>query len=572
MVSESEIFIRPSVQAVLPYIVLNGVRARSGIPDDNVHTIITLSDLFASMSPSTLSMHLSTLRRDIMTHCIEYTLRQPLQIYDATTNDLTGISEYKLSFQRAPPNTNDLTLRLANFSTVLTFLDTALFPHFPPTERKSFLLSLCAPIRTSILNHLLLPNLPSSLATLPDFLKLTKQAVRVENEIVVKMLGDNGTDRSIKSWVDSVGLHYERKRRADILSKARTIAVSPPEDNTTFRVEVPLIIEEKVIPIQVDDEPVEPNGKANGISTNGKDSVPGEEDAWGFEDETPSKNDESPTDGWGFDDDLAPEPSPEEPTLPPAPEPVPARPQPTEQSEESDPGDAWGWDDDTVTAEAEDSSAWDDPWDEKPSAPPLIPPSPAPKQAKGLEKRFASKSVPNSPIVTQPPQTISVPAPTSPPRPTTQSQHPPRAAPILKPVQVTESYVVSERTKELLQLVEDVLREGAELVSSGLLAATGSPGSVIMQTAPMALELFRALVPVTNSVLLKQSAKEPMRFSNDCTYIGQELRRIVTSLTGPKVAARDKLEEGLERLKTLAESWFEETIVSLLCHTAHKLV
>ena len=79
----------------------------------------------------------------------------------------------------------------------------------------------------------------------------------------------------------------------------------------------------------------------------------------------------------------------------------------------------------------------------------------------------------------------------------------------------------------------------------------------------MALELFRALVPVVNGAV-KQSPKESMRFSNDCLYVGQELTRIVGGLRGPprEAGTRDKLEDGLEKVKLLAESWFEDAIVS----------
>ena len=233
-----------------------------------------------------------------------------------------------------------------------------------------------------------------------------------------------------------------------------------------------------------------------------------------------------------------------------------------EPAEEDD--DPWGWNnnDDAEPAEAEDGSAWDDAWDEKPAArappPEPVPAGSAPRQAKGLEKRFGGKSVPQSPMPPPPPAPVPIP----PPQPVPAApKNPPAAPPPPKPVQVTESYVVSGKTKELLQLVEDVLREGAELVASGILKPTtsGSPGSVIMQAAPMALELFRALVPVTNAALLKQSAKEPMKLSNDCLYVETELRRIIAALSE---AERDKLEQGRERLRVLADSWFEDAIVS----------
>ena len=94
VVSASEVTVRPHVQAVLPRRLVNGVWVRSMLPQDNIDTVIRLPELLTSMSPSALSMHLSTLRRDITAHCVEYVLRQPVQIYQTSTTDLMGSSEY----------------------------------------------------------------------------------------------------------------------------------------------------------------------------------------------------------------------------------------------------------------------------------------------------------------------------------------------------------------------------------------------------------------------------------------------------------------------------------------------
>ena len=74
----------------------------------------------------------------------------------------------------------------------------------------------------------------------------------------------------------------------------------------------------------------------------------------------------------------------------------------------------------------------------------------------------------------------------------------------------------------------------------------------------MALELLRTLMPVTDVAVSKQSA-ETMKFSIDCLYVGKELGRIVEGLSG---FSQDKLEEGLERLRVLEDSSFEDVIVS----------
>ncbi|KAH9893391.1 hypothetical protein C8Q73DRAFT_746134 [Cubamyces lactineus] len=540
VISASEVIVRPLVQVP---------QAASTFP---------LASIIASIAPTALATHISTLRRDILTHCVEYVVKQPITIQEMTSTQISGPTEHKLSLYPAPPQDTDLILRLERLTSVMRFLMEHLFPHLPPPERRSLSLSLSTPTRTAILNHLLLPHLPSSLSKLSEYLLLAKRAVQAEDEIVIQMLGDTSGERSVAAWVDNVGSHYERKRRAEILDKARVIVVRAHDENSSFRVEAPLILEEMGSPAPAADNPPATNGAdkvyhANG-NTNGEAELEAAENAWDFEDETPIQSEESSTDGWGFDDEIPSEEPAVEEVPPPSAE--PDHPEPTEESTgDEDVEDAWGWNDDTSpttgNGDTLEESAWDDAWDEKPSEPePAASAVPAPKPAKGLQK--FSKSTPSTP---------TIPAPKSPfaPQQSTLQSMPATVPPVPpKPVQIAESFLVSGRTKELLQLVEDVLREGAELVSSGVLKS--SSGDIIMQAAPMALELFRALVPVVNATLLEQSAKEPMRFSNDCRFVGRELQDIVSQLNGPKATARDKLEEGLESLKVLANSWFEDTI------------
>ncbi|KAI0831808.1 hypothetical protein BC628DRAFT_1349864 [Trametes gibbosa] len=551
VVTATEVVVRPMVQA------------------PNSTSTFPLSAVISSLSPSVLSTHITTLRRDIIAYCVDYVLKQPVTTHQTGTTDISGPTEHKLSLYPAPPGEEDLSFRVERLTTVMTFLADHLFPHFPEPERRSLPLSLATPTHSAILNHLLLPHLPSSLQNLPDYLKLTKRAVRAEDEIIVKMLGDTTGDRSVKAWVDGVGLHYERKRRAEILDKARSIVVSPPDDSSSFRVEVPLVLEEPTPLLPSEDKVHAKNGTANGHTTNGAMEVTVEdgeaEEAWGFEDDTPIQSEESSSNGWDFEDDVETEAEPAatvEVSQPPKPELGPV------VNEEDDP---WGWNSDSSPAtgiedEVPEESAWDDAWDENPSESEqksvILSPVIVPKPARGLQK-FA-KSVPNSPALPPPKSPTTQPFLTP---QLTAMKSPPPPSPVFpapaKPVQVTESFLVSGRTKDLLQLVEDVLREGADLVSSGILTsyASGSPGSVVLQAAPMSLELFRALIPVVNATILQQSAKEPMRFSNDCRFVGQELQRIVGKLSGPKAAVRDKLDEGLEMLKLLADSWFEDAVI-----------
>ncbi|KAI0352169.1 hypothetical protein OH77DRAFT_1523623 [Trametes cingulata] len=555
IVTASEVNVRPHVQ----------------VPQSTA--AFPLSSIIASMSSSALSSHVTTLRRDIITHCIEYVLKQPVTISQNHPADISGPVEHKLSLYPAPPQEEDLDIRLDRLREVMTFLVDHLFPHFPPAERRTLSLSLCTPIRTAILNNVLLPHLPSSLARLLAFHKLAKRAAQTEDDVVVKLLGDTSGERSVKAWVDGVGQHFARRKRAEILDRARLIVISPQDDSTSFRVEVPLVLEEAVPPSSVDAKAPETNGAAKELSTNGSatnESItdaaePQEaENGWDFEDDTPSQSEES-ANGWDFEDDL--EPAPE--ALPEAEAPPPREPEGSEPAEEGAEveveDDPWGWTDDssptTGDGEAPEESAWDDAWDEKPSEPEptALAPISVPKPAKGLQK--FSKSAPSTPAL-PPPVTPTIAPPLTPqPAALKPASQPPAPVPV-KPVKVTESFLVSGRTKQLLQLVEDVLREGAEFVTSGILDSSVSAASagIIVQAAPMALELYCALTPVVNAALLQQSAKEPMRFSNDCRFVGQELQHIVTKLSGPKAVAREQLQEGLATLNVLADSWFEDAV------------
>lgn len=128
--------------------------------------------------------------------------------------------------------------------------------------------------------------------------------------------------------------------------------------------------------------------------------------------------------------------------------------------------------------------------------------------------------------------------------------------------------MVSRRAKELMQHVEGILQEGVDLALSMILSASSSSnspsGSILVQAAPLTLELFRAIYPVRSGSALANSPKQSMRFSNDCLYLSTEVDRIVDHLHTAVFRVRENLEDCRDRLKLLGDSWFEETIVSVL--------
>ncbi|GBE89597.1 hypothetical protein BKA93DRAFT_723614 [Sparassis latifolia] len=532
-VSASEIIICPSIQ----------VRQSE--------TILSLASILSALSVASLTAQLTSLRRDLSALYIEHLMKQPVAVVVTSVKDVTGTLEHKLTMFPSPPDSASPTSRLENLSVVLTFLNTHLFPYLPEAELTAFPYSLCKPIKTAVLTHLLVPSLPSSIGKLPNFLNLTRQAVAFEDEYIGLILGDHSGDRDVKAWVSTVGSHYERKRRVEILESARITILHPEDESRTFHVDLTITSEPESTAAPTVPEPPR---KAQPQAIEEESEV-----AWGFED-GPVHNDDTSAgeeNGWGFDDELDPEPETEaqpEPPLEPASN-------GTEAEEYS--GDAWGWNDDESSPAGSSTTAADDsPWDDGWNDPPEEKGSPhgtdaSAKPAKRLEK-FTSKyrmDVDSSPLKSPP--LIAPPPPTP-----VISVAPKQYAP---PTVIKESYVVSGRTKELIRLVEDVLAEGAELASSGILSAyyasSGSrAGALILQAAPLTLELYRALYPVSASVELTSSSRRSIRFSNDCLYIGSEIDRIVRNLKGAMCSAKDKLVECKEAMNVLGDSWFEETI------------
>ncbi|KAH9951200.1 Centromere/kinetochore Zw10-domain-containing protein [Amylocystis lapponica] len=508
IISPSELIVRPQIQV-----------RQSG-------TVIPLPSILSSLSPSSLASQLTSLRRDINTHCIEHLLKQPVMVVAGFAKDISGALEYKLSLVPAPPGASDVSARLENLASVLTFLHTHLFPHLPTPELSTFPRSLCKPLRTAVLAHVLAPSLPSSTSHLPAFLALADKAVAFEANVVGAVLGDSSGEQEIKAWTNGVGMHYERRRRVDILERARSIVVRAHDESRAFRVELEIRAERE------DSAPASASASAAGPE-------PESEAAWGFDDE-PAREAPAPApaeeNGWNFDDEVDTEPEPEPP-------------QTQQQPDDSgDPGDAWGWNDDAeAVEEVEEDDPWGDAWDEKPQ-------KAVPKPATRLEKFTAKGKSPSASAAVSPLATPSKPAPAPAP-----SQPTPPAHPV-----VQESYLVSGRTQELVRLVADVIAEGAELATSEILAtrsSAGSPsGTVIMQAAPLALELYRALYPVTNATELAASARRCMLFANDCLHLAEEVGHVTVGLGGAALAAKEKLEEGVEHLKLLGECVFEETL------------
>ena len=541
-------------------------------------TLVNLSSILSSLSSTSLSNHFATLRRDINAYYIDHLLTHPTSLTHSSTKDPSGISSQTLSFLPSPPSFEDLSLRFENVASVLDFLNVHLFTALPPPHVAGFKRTLCKPITTALLQQFLITHLPSSLVALPPYLHLVGQAKKLEDKYIVNILGQDPRDREIETWADAVSSHYERKRRAQILEDARQMILRR-DDGLQIRVDVDLLnLPPNPLPSSV------PATQSSGPSSEGAQDV--SDDAWGLEGEESGDTDDMVSaaeeeDAWGFDD--APTgPQLATPEVPPE----PALPRDTLAELEPVVDDsAWGWDDGGEGANPPttpppassptNGADWDaDPWGESldPSPSPSAPS--APKPASHLEK-FANKAKAKA---TSPHSPLSVrDSPTSatrqPPLATAgRSEHagtnnailPSKKEPSTSAIQ-PETHAISKRAQQFADTVDDILREGEEFASITIFDSNASAaqqqtrGSVILQTAPVVLDLFRALHPVK----FGQRPTEPKSivFANDCMYARG---RVLSAARQCAAGAKDRLLETANSLEAIGKRWYEQSVVGVL--------
>ena len=491
---------------------------------------------------------MASLRRDITTHYIDHTLDHSTSLSFSQESDQFGSFVHRL--QRLPSSTSHGSTSLGNLSRILEFMNDELFPCLPRSQRERFPKSLAKPLTTSIMTRLLIPSLPSKLDALPTFLELTRTAVDFETKHIGGLLKGDTFEREIKNWVDNVCAHYERGRRQRILDDVReTILASVSRPKDTFSAEL-------VTVISVVQASVEP--------------APAATDDRKLNDDRISKTDSSGSainaeDAWGFDDDI------EEPEEAPV-----SKPSPSEEPE-PDPSEAWGWNDelaeeqsemsvqDSAEITPEVSTEQDEVWDDDPWADANEVPLP--------------ERPPVAPSIASPPQPAPAASASSSRQPPLSNGHPPTNGhianghhPPSKPSQNAnivnkESYKVSVLIRRIVQAVEDALHEGKALTSSGIFSksslSTSTPGTLIIQSGALVLDLYHALYPVMTASRLSQPAGR-MQFSNDCYYVSEEMARVLKHEQGLS-SVSERLEECKDDLRVQADSWFYQGIVSGHC-------
>ncbi|KAI0033922.1 hypothetical protein K488DRAFT_69507 [Vararia minispora EC-137] len=543
---------------------------------------ITLPAIFASFTPDSLTNHLNSLRRDILTHYIEQVLTSPTSVVQSIANDEKEKLESSLTVCAAPCGGGDPGTGLDNLADILEFLNAYLLPALPLSHAATFKRSLCKPITDNLLNKLLIPQIPSSFVYLPAYLGVTRRAVQLEERYIIGVLGQDARDRSVRSWAERVSAHYERKRSANLLDLARKIVLREDDGG---RIPVDVDVETpNSSPEMAEVDQVPPSPASVLVPATATTSADPEEDNWGLDDGADDSN------GWGLDEDepieLAPKPT--SPKLSPLSPPNSTGMNGSRDGVEVDPGDAWGWNDDeedpstdvcslrtsgSAPTPDDSSSTWDDySWGDAgtsvdPGPPPKPSPPPrAPRPATRLEKlankgktKHTSRLSTDSVVTRPPPPTpaspfvqhsmsarkVTVPIKTAKPIPSSP------ALPSPTPPRAKETYTITSRARELAVLAESALCEGTDFARATLFDDDGERGRMIVLAAVGILDLFRALYPVAFEDALVKSPERPMLFANDCRHLCKWTKN--QQVTGPA----EGLEESGAAMEALGETWFD---------------
>ena len=538
-----------------------------------------MQDVTTAVQRESLNSHLSLLRKELSP--LFETLLQP-----TTSAQVDAVGDGRRLSLNATPNDKPF----ASLTTVLHFLHTHLFPHLPNAVATELASSLSAPMTNSLIQHYLVPRVPTSLHALPEYIALAKEAVSFEQNASVSFGIRFGSSADIADWVARLPAYYERSRRDALLQEARAQVLGP--DETTL-VDVPRHTSDQAgmglgYDLAVDNAPAAVPTPEGSRSSGG---------TWDFEDaqDTPAAGRTS-TDSWGFEDE-------EEAATP-----APAAPEITVSKSTAEGSNAWGWDDDddadadadadddaesktddasvdTAATTAADEDDEDDPWeaawadDAAPSkAPPASAPpqsssfdtAPKPRTATRLEKKLAKargaappphnaadghqtiSSMHNDSGVASQPTSVQA-SPLPPPSPAIRTyRRPPER----------EKFLVSHNALAVLDIAQRAIAEGRELAESAVFAdsSTSASGKQILMAASAALDLYRTLVPVSDPAGSGTlSTARGFRFSNECVYLGHAVEELIKLLDLDDAALSDTA----TRMKELGSLWFEDTLVRI---------
>ncbi|KZT56886.1 hypothetical protein CALCODRAFT_496894 [Calocera cornea HHB12733] len=473
---------------------------------------LELAAIVSAMRDGTVQAIAASLRKEIMTRLVEPVL---------VAFDSVSINGDALSVQSGSEEIGSV---LPNLEQLLNFLKTNL--------PQAIMATLHLDVSSSILKHLLAPNLPQSLPALPPFLHLLREAVQLERKF------DDVSD--IKEWADDVGLHYERGRRQALLEHARAIILDG--DKGFFEVED--VIEA-------------PNSNATATATSATASVPAvtsaleeedDESTWDFEDAQPSKQvisvvtaqsrpmEDVDDETWGFDDA--------------------ERSDRVEEGASREESSEWGWDEEPRQAPEED-----DPWDE-PKPAPRANASSAPRVASKLEKRAnrgrqpTASAAPVAPVTSIRSPSVAQPIPS--PMPARPQTLPAKSEP------GKQTFTVSQRARSVLQVAEICLEESKQLLVHTEIPKRHPPTGTLMMSMPSSVfDLYRALP--------QEDIASPryVIVANDCKYLSMEVMKIAQSSS--QQADVTKFSETVKKLETASARALISTIAYQIARMSEAL-
>ncbi|CCA66727.1 hypothetical protein PIIN_00408 [Serendipita indica DSM 11827] len=266
---------------------------------------LTLNDILVSLPSEIIAVNLATLRKDLFSRFINCVLRDNYTVLrvKSTRIDLSASSSQ-----------DSFTSLLHLF----TFLSEELLPHIPEPHRASFSTAFYNPLCDALQAHLF-ALVPATIDELPSYLTTLIGVIDFETKITA--LGfSTGPERRLQAWCQGVQTHYEKKRRTELLERARTIVLSQPSYGVTIEVEVsakesvkeaasvePLTDGAEVETANWDFDDEDTTKEVPSIASNKEDAESTEEDGdgWGFDDDEPTveekgqESEEKTHDPWG---------------------------------------------------------------------------------------------------------------------------------------------------------------------------------------------------------------------------------------------------------------------------------
>jgi centromere/kinetochore protein ZW10 len=266
-----------------------------------------LSDILMSVPNEVLSTTLTTIRKEILARYVDRALRERIQLIP--TGDDT------LAVQSLPGSDC-----FSSLLSIFAFIHDRLLPSLPNAQRKPFASSFYVGLSEAVQTLLLAPSIPDNVNGLAQYLVLIRTAIDFELQ-VIKMGFFSGVEHRIQAWGDRAQSHYEKKRRATLVDKARLIILTDNYAPTrvTLNTSTEAVTEEaKQAPREELEEEVNwdfDDEEGNKTQENGHRSkqetteLPSEEpeeeggDGWDFEDDAMDGESakEDPSDPWGVE-------------------------------------------------------------------------------------------------------------------------------------------------------------------------------------------------------------------------------------------------------------------------------